>query len=284
MISLRRATSEDFEAVYSKLLVQFRNPYLTRSDYARLFQKQWPSGEDWHGFLLVDGDVVVGFLAVIFSTRLIRGSEHRFCNINHWIVEESHRNHSLRLLFQAMRLSDCTLVSFTPIPRVVPIYAKTGWKNMDNRLAIIPMLPSLSLPRRYRLIFSPGEIKDRLQGAESQIFEDHEPFKCRHAFIAAGTGGCYVVYTVVPRRRLPFVFIHYIGDLKIFMDCLHHLRWRLCLRERAIALLIDDRLLKENRPFATIYFSGEARFFYTATDLTKYDIDSLYSEYIVVNV
>jgi len=300
MLSIRKATSADFDEVYSSLLVQFKNPYLTREDYQGLFRRQWESAEDWHGFVLVDNSTIVGFLGLVHSTRLIRGTERRFCNLSHWIVKTEFRGArknvdaippGLLLILEAMTLPECTLTSFTPTKAVTPIYERLLWTELDHRCHVILALPYLGVPRsRGRLIYSRNEISARLRGEERKIFRDHEQYKCGHIYIEDGGSGCYVVFTRVMRKRLPFVLVHYIGNVPIFMRNIGRIRYGLCLRQRAIGLLVDERFLRGGRIFGSFIYEGEKRFFRTtgaldsANGITRDDVDSLYSEYIVVNV
>ncbi len=220
MVAIRRALADDFSEVYSRLLLEFRNPYLSREDYLNLFKRQWEGAEDWHGFVLVDEDAVVGFLGLIFSKRAIKGREYRLCNLSHWIVKPEYRRHSMSLLFAATSLKGYTFTSFTPTPAVTPIYEKLRWGMLDQRCHIILGLPTPALitGRRRRVILDANELKSRLSFAETQLYQDHRPFKCQHAFVDNGRGnGCYLVYTRVRRKRLPFVLIHYIGNLDVFL-------------------------------------------------------------------
>jgi len=278
--SIRRAVATDFEEVYA-LLREFHNPRVAREDYRRLFTRQWESAEDWYGFVLEAEGAIAGFASLLFSTRQIRGEAHRFANFNHWIVKPEYRNaHGLSLLFAAMRLKDVTLTVYTPVARVIPIYEKLRWQVLERRTQIIPALPFF--PRSRGLIFSPAAIEPRLPDAERAIFRDHLPYPCGHLFIEHGASGCYVTYTRVIRKRLPFVAIHHISNTATFLQNVNNVRFRLCLREKALALLVDERFLPNYRAFGAFYHS-ELRFF-RSTTVSPSDIDGLYSEYIVVNL
>lgn len=286
MVAIRRALADDFPEVYSKLLLEFRNPYLSREDYSNLFKRQWAGGEDWHGFVLDDKDALVGFLGLIFSKRMIKGREHRLCNFSHWIVKPGYRRDSMSLFFAATSLKGYTFTSFTPTRAVAPIYERLRWKMLERRCHIILGLPTppLMMGRHWQVILDANELEGRLSTTETQLYRDHRPFKCRHAFVDNGRGdGCYLVYTCVRRKRLPFVLIHYIGNLDVFLECIALIRWKLCVKERAVGLLADDRYMGGQRVIGAHIYDGERRFF-LSEELTRFDIDSLYSEYIVVNV
>ncbi len=292
MVTIRKVTAADFEEVYTSLLVQFRSAELTREDYRRLFIRQWDSAEDWHGFAMVDDGVIVGFIGLIFATRPVRGTPRRFVNISHWIVQPPYRGpQSLSLLFQVLKLPDCTLTTFTPTPAVTPLYDRLKWPELDHRCHIIPPLPWIGLPGRGpRLHFLAGEVEARLQGEELRIFRDHLPYKCGHLYVEDGGEGCYVVFTRVTRKHLPFVLIHHIGNVPVFARAIGRIRAALCLRQRAVGLLVDERFLDGRRIFGTVVYQGERRFFFNTgkaaveDPVTARDVDSLYSEYIVTKV
>lgn len=280
-VTLRRAVAADFPEVYRSLLAEFHNPYLKEADYRRLFET---NQEDWHGFVLEHEGGLVGFASLLFSTRTIRGKQHRFANFNHWVVKEEFRNaHALSLLFAAMKLKDVTLTAYTPVAKVVPIYRSLRWQELDRYTNIIPILPDpRALFRKSNLILSLAGIENRLTAIEVILFRDHQYPHCHHAYVEDSGGGCYLIYTRVFRKGLPFVAIHYIGDAQVFLRTLPVLRLRLCLREKATALLVDERFLGGQKPFASHRYK-EPRFF-RSSELTHSDIDGLYSEYTIVNI
>lgn len=50
------------------------------------------------GYVLKDGNKIVGFLGTMFSERIINKKKYTYCNLHTWIVNESHRLSSYQLL------------------------------------------------------------------------------------------------------------------------------------------------------------------------------------------
>jgi hypothetical protein len=51
-----------------------------------------------HGFMLRDGQGVVGTLLALYSERLVAGRVERFCNLGSWCVLPDYRSRSISLL------------------------------------------------------------------------------------------------------------------------------------------------------------------------------------------
>src|SRR5262245_51050860 len=70
VIRIETATSRMFEQVYP-LLQQFNlnNPDISREQWRFLFDYPWPSDEPGRGFILYDGERVVGFMGAIYFER-----------------------------------------------------------------------------------------------------------------------------------------------------------------------------------------------------------------------
>ena len=101
MLVFREARGDDFERVYP-LLLEFNNPYLTKEDWRQLFIDHSGLQNDRFGWLLADGDNVVGFAGTILSERMIRGEKVRLSNVSGWIVQHEYRAHSLALHAKAV--------------------------------------------------------------------------------------------------------------------------------------------------------------------------------------
>ena len=58
----------------------------------------WKMNAPNHGFMLRDGQRVVGALLAFYSERLVAGRVEQFCNMGAWCVLPAYRSHSIRLL------------------------------------------------------------------------------------------------------------------------------------------------------------------------------------------
>src|SRR5262249_53612671 len=85
MLTIREARGDDFPRVYP-LLLHFQNKGLSKEHWKQLFVDHSGLQHDRYGWVLVDGEEVVGFVGTILSERTVRGEKVRLCNTSSWIV------------------------------------------------------------------------------------------------------------------------------------------------------------------------------------------------------
>jgi hypothetical protein len=67
-----------------------------------------------HGFMLRDGQRVVGTLLALYSERLVAGRVARFCNLTSWCVLPDYRSRSISLLTALLRQDGYHFTVLTP--------------------------------------------------------------------------------------------------------------------------------------------------------------------------
>lgn len=67
----------------------------------------WKVDTPNHGFMLRDGQSLVGVHLAFYSDRLIAGKLERFCNLGAWCVLPDFRSHSIRLLKALLEQAGC---------------------------------------------------------------------------------------------------------------------------------------------------------------------------------
>ena len=80
MAIVRKAVAQDFEKTYP-LFVKLNNPHLSKDDWRQLFIDHWHTNKGYFGYVLEDGEHVVGFLGLIFGHRTLNAQKEKFCNI-----------------------------------------------------------------------------------------------------------------------------------------------------------------------------------------------------------
>src|SRR3989442_6280117 len=136
MLTIREARGEDFPRVYP-LLLEFQNSGLSKEHWSQLFVDHSGLQNDRFGWVIVDGDEVVGFIGTIFSERTIRGEKVRLCNVSSWIVKNEYRAHSLALHAKAIADKSVAVTSLSPTPQVLKMLEKFGFTLMDKSERII---------------------------------------------------------------------------------------------------------------------------------------------------
>jgi hypothetical protein len=289
MVCVKKVDRSMFAQVY-ELLHEFRNEHLTRDDWQHFINYPWETQHDYCGYALVDGDRVVGFISMIFSTRVIGGKVENFCNLANWIVKDEYRGHSLSLILPSLKLSDYTLTDFTASPQVNEISQRLGFRELDSRLRLLLPLPALparrASPGAARMVTEPDQIEPLLGPAERQILTDHRRTECHHLMVKDGDSHCYVVFSIVrtKHRLLRYSYIHYVSNRALFAAHTAAIRATIMQTARSPFLVVDHRTVADialplsvNLPVKTIKL-------YRSSTLGPAQIDNLYSELILANV
>jgi hypothetical protein len=282
-VTIEKAVSEDFERVYP-LLLDFNISRLTKDDWRRIFARNWNSPEDFCGFLLLKDREVKGYLGLLFSRRTINGRVEKFCNMTSWIVKDDCRSQSLRLLAELLKLKDYTVTNFTASKTVAAILPKFGFTELPTSQQLLFPAPNSVLgSSKYRCSFHREEIRGCLDQSDRDIFDDHAQLDCRHLVIMAGDQYCYLVVKNRVYRHLPYARVHYLSNRALFAEAIDSVRTKICWRLRVAGLMVDERYLA-GHSFRYAKPSGPAcAAFFKSSTLTKNDIDTLYSEMILLH-
>jgi len=292
MIKIQKATLGHFEAVY-KLLNTLKDQHNSRKDWENIFIDHFNSEETYFGYILLDDDVVVGFLGLIFSRRLFNHREIKFCNIGNWVVSPKYRNKSINLLFPVLKIEDCVLTNFTASPTVCKIFKTLKFKELGDNFYIILPVPSLSFfnffKKEVKILYG-DSIKKHLSQNELQIYKDHvyPDFKCKHILFKDEGGTCYIIAKRAYRKRLPFLHIHYISNAKIFSKHVGGFRMFAPSKFKVVSIIVDKRFLDGRTLKYVFSFKLQSQRFYKSNLKNSNEglntLDHLYSEFIVLNI
>jgi hypothetical protein len=289
MVIIRKARAEDFEHVYP-LLVEFENPHLKTEHWRQLFIDHTGLQNGHFGWVLVDGDVVVGFVSTILSERTIRGEVVRLSNTSSWIVRPAYRAHSLALHAKVIADKNVTVTNLSPTAQVLKLLEKLGFTLMDKSERIILPVPTLTtFTDRCEILTEAGAIQDALSGENLRFFRDHQlPFH-RHVLLRTAAGDCYMMMnrslkTIGGNARLPFARVHHIGDPAVFVRHSEKLAVRVAASLKVVAMIVDDRMLQGTAPWHSFMRpGGERKAAFRSKRLTAEDIDGLYTEATLLN-
>lgn len=253
-VIIRKAFSSDMFSV-CKLLREstLDSNWISIHIRKRMFQNFWAGGEDYFGYLMLDGEEVVGFLGLLFTRQPINGPEDRFCELHSWYVKEPYCKESLRLLLPVLSMRKVTLLNYTPTPDVYKISKKLGFADLETRLCLIyPLLNPLRMRWRYRLETNVFNIWGRLSEQGKVIFHDHAGLDCRHMMIVdeASDRNCYMIVKKMRRRRFePFARLLYVSDHGLCANSIDSWRLKLCLI-LGVQCLVSDAAIFDGLPIA----------------------------------
>jgi len=286
---IREARGDDFEQVYP-LLLEFKNPHLKQEHWRQLFVDHSGLQNDHFGWVLVDGDDVVGFVSTIFSERTIRGETVRLCNLSNWIVKHEYRAHSLALHARVIADKSVAVTNLSPTPYVLKLIEKLGFTLMDkSERIILPVVTARSFMDRCEILTEPGAVEGAIEGERLRFFWDHQLPHNHHILLRTRAGDCYVMMnrsfkTIRGNLRLPFARVHHIGTPDIFVRHLEKLVVRVAASLKVVAMIVDDRMLHGAVPWHSfVRAGGERRAAFRSTRLAAEDIDGLYTEAVLLN-
>jgi hypothetical protein len=284
MATVKKVLKEDFDLIYP-LLEQLNSSQIKKDQWKKLFVNHWCAETDYFGYVLIEKNNAVGFLGLMFSSFIANHKKYNFCNFTSWVVDEEHRNESIKLLLPVLKIKDCTLTSHTMSSDTYFIFKKLGFSDLEDTLVIIPPLPTLQKTKeKCQVTINNHTITSILNENDLKIYNDHSPLNVN--FILAQTKQDYslIIASRPIKKNLPFAHLHYISNLKIFLECVHKIRLKVCIKLKASALLVDKRYLNGIKiPQTWEYLLPHPRL-YKSDHLTKNDITTLYSEMVLLNL
>lgn len=247
------------------------------ADWRQAMHPSWESAQPNRGYLLREGGRVVGAYLAYYSERMIDGLPRRICNLGPWSVDGEHRAAGLRMLRALLRQPGYTFTDLSPSVNVLALNTRLGFTALDTTTALVANLPWPMRSKGVRIIDSPNDIDDLLDGSEQRIYRDHAASAAYHAVITDGEQICYVMFRRERRKGLPlFASVLYVSNPGLFRDRARHFCRYLLLRRGLPATLLEGRVVGY-RPRGSVTVAGYPKMF-LSQDLDATQIDYLYSE------
>jgi hypothetical protein len=282
-IELRPITDGDVPVV-AEFLHAHLNERVSAAAWTQALEVPWNIERPNAGFMLVDGDRVVGANIAFYSERTIDGRVERLCNLGAWCVLEEHRFHSLRLLKALLAQDGYHFTDLSPSGNVVGVNTKLGFQFLDTTTVLIPNLPRPSLPGRVTISSDPALIERTLTGRDLALYRDHAATAAaRHLLLIRGREHCYVIFRKDRRKGLPlFASILYVSNPEAFRGVAGRLARHLLLRHGLPATLVE-RAVVEHRPWLSFTVDSPRRKMFRSPTLEPAQIDYLYSELVCLS-
>ena len=260
------------------------NSRVSPERWASALEVPWTVEQPNVGFMLLDGDTVVGAHLAFYSDRVVDGRVERFCNLAAWCVLPDYRFHSLRLLKALLAQDGYHFTDLSPSGNVVGVNSRLGFRSLDTSTALLPNLPWPSWPRRGSISSDPAVLERTLTGRDLELYRDHaRTAAARHLVLTRGDDWCYVVFRKERYRRVPgFASILYVSNPELFHAMARPLARHLLLRHGAFATLAEDRVVEwPARP--SVRVRSPRRRMFLSPRLQPADIDYFYSELVCVS-
>ena len=273
-VELSPITDADVPAVADFLRVNWskRAPW-ARSHLAGPWKVDAPN----HGFLLRDGQRVVGTHLAFYSERAVAGEAERFCDLGTWYVLPDYRFHSLRLIKAVLEQDGYHFTSLTASDKVASIHSRLGFRPLDTSAVLIPNLPWPTPPGRTTISTDPDVIESTLAGTELEIYQDHaQALAARHIVLIRGQDSCYVMYRETRDKAVPFAAIIHVSNPRLFRRAILPLTRHLLIRHRLLATVAELGIIGTRPPLSLKVTTRPKA--YLSASLEPSQIDYLYSE------
>lgn len=277
-VELSPITDADIAAVADFLHVKYED----RIPWARsLLTVPWKVAAPNHGFMLRDGQRIVGVHMAFYSERLIAGRMERFCDLGTWYVLPEFRSHSIRLIKALLAQDGYHFTALTPGDKVVTIHTRLGFHRLDTSAALIPNLPWPTPPGRTTISADPDVIENTLAGAELELYRDHaQALAARHLVLLRGAASCYVMYRETRIKSVPVAVILHVSDPALFHRAIVPLTRHLLIRHRLLVTLAELRVIGHRPPLSFKVTPWPK--LYRSASVAPDQIDDLYSELVCV--
>jgi hypothetical protein len=266
----------------------------------------WKADAPNHGFMLRDGQRVLGAYLAFYSERVMAGRVERFCNLASWFVLPEYRFHSVRLLKALLAQDGYHFTDLAPGEKVEAVNARLKFRYLDTSVALVPHLPWPTLPGRTKISADSDVIAGTLAGPDLELYRDHaQAPAAHHLVLIRGSESCYVMFRKRWRRGRPvFAAILYISNPSLFQRTVTALARYLLVHHRLLATLAELRIVgtrprtsfvlphpktllrRHNSRITRSYAARYQGFFhpkmYYSTSLEPGQIDNLYSELVCV--
>jgi hypothetical protein len=242
----------------------------------------WKVNAPNHGFMLRDGQRVVGALLAFYSERLVAGRVERFCNIGAWFVLPAYRSHSIRLLMAMLAQEGYHFTFLSASDTVRAITSRLEFRWLDTSAALIPHLPWPTLPGRTRISSEPDVIERTLAGTELEVYRDHaRALAVHHHVLIRGRDSCHVMHREYRYKDVPlYAVLLHVSNPDFFHRALIPLTRHLLLRHRLVATLGELRIMG-HQPRLSFKLNAWPKM-YRSSSLEPGQIDNLYSELVCV--
>lgn len=287
---LRAVYPDDWEQVCRFLEEAFRESGLKATSWRQLFDHNWSDHE--RGFVLLEGDAIVGFIGTIAARRQVNGETAFVRNISSWSAHPKYRGWGMALLAAVLQDETITYTAFTPAPTSWAVLMAQGFKQLDaHRIVMLPLLQPETLfgSTRPVISFDQAAVRQRLTNQQRQIFDDHAPYNCLQLTVSDGPDHAYLVVKrrLAARRqgrdlpmRIPYSDILYCSAPELLTRHLERVKLAILRRQRTVALVAEARLFPV-RPRGLLL---SIRTCYRSPLLPAGDLDRLYSEFVLLPI
>jgi len=266
---------------FAEFLVQNMRYRRSREAWITGLSVNWAAERPNFGFMMRDGERVVGGIGAIYADRLIHGRQERFCNITSWCVLDEFRKFSMQLAMRLAAQDGIHLTDFSPTKVVAGALQFLKFQPLDEAVVVLPNWPAPSLRRRVEL--DPMKARENLSDEMLGVWQDHACFPWLNQLVVGEPGRwCHVIYKRRMFKGLASADILYRSDCRLFEESLAALKCHLFLRGM-MTTHVERRMLSSVPLLSKTRTGFNVKQFKSET-LSGDDIDYLYSESVALDL
>jgi acetoacetyl-CoA synthetase len=257
-LHVRALGPEDVEPVCRFLEESFREAGIDATRWRRLFDHGW--SDHTRGFILLDGNALVGFIGAVAARRQVNEEAVLVCNLSSWVVRAQYRGWGMALLASMLDDANATYTCFTPQPSSWAALIAQRFKPLDSqRIAMPPLLQAETLfgSTRPVISFDPAVVRERLTSHQRQIFDDHAAYDCLQLIVVDGPDYAYLVVKRRDHRlaasrlgrlarfqplKIPYSDILHCSAPALLLRHLERVKLAILRRQRTAALVAEARI------------------------------------------
>ena len=278
-VELAPITNADVPAVADFFHVHL-NDRVPLATWVAAMSAPWRAEAPNRGFMLRDGQRIVGAQLAFYAERTIAGRTERFCNLAALCVLPDFRIYSVRLLMALLAQDGYHFTDLSPTGNVIPLNTRLKFRSLDTSAALIPNLPWPTVPNRTKISADPDVIASMLTGAELELYRDHaQGLAARHLVLVRGDDSCYVMFREVRAGILPvFATILHVSNPELFRRATSRLARYLLVHHRLLATLAELRTMQYRPRLSVMLRAPLPPKMYRSATLDPAQVDDLYSE------
>src|SRR6516165_11562150 len=254
-IGVRPTTSADTAEICDLLEHGFVGSGIAADGWRPLCTTHWLADKP-RGFVIADGDRIVGHVGTIYAQREINGKTGLVCNLSGCYIAPAYRGRGLASMLRAAALGDerITYTCVTPTPVTQHLLEAVEFAILERHELLFP--PGLNAETlwqsRVNIDVNDRTVRASLGQAERRIYDDHAPYDCLHitARDAGGTAYLVVKRRVVKRRlrrvawsaRIPFSQILYCSAPDVLARNLERIKLAIMWQQKTLGIAMNERL------------------------------------------
>lgn len=268
----------------ANFLHEYMNSQLPVAQWQRAMETNWLEDAPNHGFILKEGDRIVGILCAIYSKQMVNGAIEKFCNPHSWCVLPEYRAKSVQLVLAVIKQKGFHFTMFSANQSGIEIFSFLKFKPMDSTVIVYPAFFLFGGGDTIRIVDDRKESIENLPASVGKVYKHHWDYPWIKSIVFGSEGRyCLVLYKKKKFKRLPSARIIYVSDPDLFHDSLPVLKKHFLVSRGIFTYRIENRLLTKPVGFELGRQQGHQKL-YLSDALSEKDIQNVYSELVVLDI